>query len=213
MTYTANTRIHSVDPLHPDPSVIDEAAGVIRAGGLVAFPTETVYGLGANALDAAAVGRVFAAKGRPASDPLIVHLRAADQLAQVAVDIPPEAVELARRLWPGPLTLVLRRHLRVPPEVTAGRDTVAVRVPAHPVALALIAAAGVPVVAPSANLFSRPSPTTAQHVLEDLRGRVDLVLDAGPAAIGIESTVVDLTSDPPALLRPGGVPAEELRAL
>jgi L-threonylcarbamoyladenylate synthase len=212
MTYTANTRVLTVDPVHPDPSVINEAAAVLRAGGLVAFPTETVYGLGAHALDAAAVRRVFAAKGRPSADPLIVHLSAAGQVAQVAVDLPPAAGELMQRFWPGPLTLVLRRHPRIPPEVAAGRDTVAVRVPSHPVALALIAAAGVPVVAPSANLFSRPSPTTAQHVLEDLRGRVDVVLDAGPSAIGIESTVVDLTADPPALLRPGGVPAEELAA-
>ena len=213
MTYTADTCVLVVDPAHPDPSAVAQAASVLRRGGLVAFPTETVYGLGAHALDAAAVRRVFAAKGRPATDPLIVHLASAGQVAEVAAGLPPAAGELARRLWPGPLTLVLRRHPRVPPEVAVGRDTVAVRVPAHPVALALIAAAAVPVVAPSANLFSRPSPTTAQHVLEDLRGRVDVVLDAGPTAIGIESTVVDLTVDPPALLRPGGIPAEELRAL
>ncbi|MEN9939019.1 MAG: hypothetical protein RLZZ387_5598 [Chloroflexota bacterium] len=179
----------------------------------MAFPTETVYGLGAHALDAAAVARVFAAKGRPSSDPLIVHLATAGELASVALDPPQVAADLARRLWPGPLTLVLRRRPHIPPAVAAGGDTVAVRVPSHPVALALIAAAGAPVVAPSANLFSRPSPTSAQHVLEDLRGRVDVVLDAGPTAIGVESTVVDLTTDPPALLRPGGVPAEVLRAL
>jgi L-threonylcarbamoyladenylate synthase len=211
--YTANTRVLAVDPAAPDPAVIAEAAAVLRAGGLVAFPTETVYGLGAHALDAAAVGRVFAAKGRPSSDPLIVHLGAADQLASVAHDPPPAAAALMRRFWPGPLTLVLRRLPVVPPEVAGGRESVAVRVPSHPVALALIAAAGVPVVAPSANLFSRPSPTTARHVLEDLRGRVDVVLDGGPTAIGIESTVVDLTASPPELLRPGGVSAEELRAL
>jgi L-threonylcarbamoyladenylate synthase len=213
MTYSAETRVLTVDPAHPDASAVAAAAAVIRAGGLVAFPTETVYGLGANALDAAAVRRVFAAKGRPSSDPLIAHVADEGQVAQVAASLPDVARELARRFWPGPLTLVLARHPRVPPEVAAGGATVAVRVPDHPVALALLAAAGVPIVAPSANLFSRPSPTTATHVLEDLRGRVDLVLDAGPTAIGVESTVVDLTAEPPALLRPGGVPLEALREL
>jgi len=212
LDYSVETRVLAVDPRSPDPAAIEAAAEVIRAGGLVAFPTETVYGLGAAALDAAAVRRVFVAKGRPASDPLIVHLASADQVLDVARDLPPAAHELMRRHWPGPLTLVLPRRPHVPPEVTAGGETVAVRVPAHPVALALIAAAG-PLVAPSANLFSRPSPTTAQHVLEDLAGRVDLVLDAGPTAIGIESTVLDLTADPPQLLRPGGLTREELRDL
>jgi L-threonylcarbamoyladenylate synthase len=213
MTYQAKTRVLTVDPDAPDPAVIEAAAAVIRAGGLVAFPTETVYGLGASALDAAAVRRVFAAKGRPSSDPLIAHLAGVADVALVSPGLPPQAAALAARFWPGPLTLVLPRHRRVPPEVAGGGETVAVRVPAHPVALALIAAADVPIVAPSANLFSRPSPTSAAHVLEDLRGRVDLVLDAGPTAIGIESSVLDLTVDPPALLRPGGVPIEALREL
>lgn len=212
MTYQAETRVLAIDPVAPDPSVIADAAAVIRAGGLVAFPTETVYGLGASALDAAAVRRVFAAKGRPAADPLIAHVADLAQVALVSPELPPAAAELARRFWPGPLTLVLRRHPRVPPDVSGGGVTVAVRVPAHAVALALIAASGVPIVAPSANLFARPSPTSAAHVLDDLRGRVDLVLDAGPTMIGIESSVVDLTADPPALLRPGGVPFEALRA-
>lgn len=186
------------------------AAGAIRAGRLVAFPTETVYGLGANALDAAAVARIFAAKQRPSTDPLIVHLADASQLERIAVHIPPVVERLAEHFWPGPLTLVLHRGPQVAPNVSAGRETVAVRVPAHPVAHALLAACGLPIAAPSANLFSRPSPTTAQHVYADLAGRVDIILDGGPTTIGLESTVVDLTQTLPVLLRPGGVPAELL---
>jgi L-threonylcarbamoyladenylate synthase len=207
-----NTIVLAVDPDRPDPAVIARAAAVLRRGGLVVFPTETVYGLGANALDEAAVAGIFAAKGRPAADPLIVHIAAAAQLDDVAAEIPPLARELAAAFWPGPLTLVLRRRAVVPLNVTAGRDTVAVRVPAHAVALALVAAAGVPVAAPSANLFTRPSPTQAGHALEDLAGRVDLILDGGPTPIGIESTVLDLTQERPALLRPGGISVEALRS-
>lgn len=207
------TQIIHVDPHHPDPAAIAVAAQALAHGQLVAFPTETVYGLGANALDAAAVARIFAAKQRPTTDPLIVHLASADQLGRVALDIPPVASRLAARFWPGPLTLVLRRGCDVPPNVSAGRNTVAVRVPAHPVAHALLAACGLPVAAPSANLFSRPSPTTAQHVLDDLAGRVDIVLDGGTTTIGLESTVIDLTQTPPVLLRPGGASVEALRAL
>jgi L-threonylcarbamoyladenylate synthase len=199
--------------LIPDPDTIAEAAHCLRAGGLVAFPTETVYGLGANACDAEAVAGIFRAKGRPAHNPLIVHLADAAALDTVALDIPPAARRLAEQFWPGPLTLVLRRAAAVAPNVSGGRDTVAVRVPAHPVALALIAAAGVPVAAPSANRFGRPSATTAAHVLADLNGRIDLVLDAGPTPIGVESTVLDLTAAEPALLRPGGVTLEALRAI
>lgn len=199
--------------LIPDPDTIAEAARCLRAGGLVAFPTETVYGLGANACEAEAVAGIFRAKGRPAHNPLIVHLADAAALDTVALDIPPAARRLAEQFWPGPLTLVLRRAAAVAPNVSGGRDTVAVRVPAHPVALALIAAAGVPVAAPSANRFGRPSATTAAHVLADLNGRIDLVLDAGPTPIGVESTVLDLTAPEPALLRPGGVTLEALRAI
>jgi L-threonylcarbamoyladenylate synthase len=206
-----NTQVLQVDPAAPDPAAIQAAARVLLAGGLVSFPTETVYGLGANALDALAVGRIFAAKGRPASDPLIVHLAAPAGLEQVAEGIPALAYELARAFWPGPLTLVLRRGARVPANVAAGRDTVAVRTPNHRVPLELARVAGVPIAAPSANLFTRPSPTLAQHVLDDLRGRVDLVLDGGPTPIGLESTVLDLTQDPPAVLRPGGLPIEALQ--
>lgn len=205
------TVVLRVDPQSPDPQAIHEAAAVVLRGGLVAFPTETVYGLGANALDAAAAQRIFAAKGRPASDPLIVHIAALDQLDRVAADVPALAQTLAEAFWPGPLTLVLRRRPVVSANVSAGRDTVAVRMPDHAVPLALIRAAGVPIAAPSANLFTRPSPTTAAHVLEDLNGRIEMLLDGGATPIGLESTVLDLTSARPALLRPGGVPIEALR--
>ncbi|MBL8155401.1 MAG: threonylcarbamoyl-AMP synthase [Anaerolineae bacterium] len=207
------TRLLSIDPLHIDDALIQRAAQVIRKGGLVAFPTETVYGLGANALDSAAVARIFTAKGRPASDPVIVHIGERDQLDQVALNVPPLASRLAERFWPGPLTLVLTRHPSIPAIVSSGMPTVAVRMPSHPVALALLRAAQVPIAAPSANRFSRPSATTAQHVLEDLHGAVDLILDGGPASIGLESTIVDLTGDPPVVLRPGGIPLEDLRTL
>jgi L-threonylcarbamoyladenylate synthase len=205
------TIIVPVDPQHPSSDAITRAAAVLLRGDLVAFPTETVYGLGANALDTAAVAKIFAAKGRPATDPLIVHIAAAARLDNVAEQVPALARELAAAFWPGPLTLVLRRRPIVPPNVTAGQDTVGVRMPAHRVALALVEAAGVPIAAPSANLFTHPSPTSAAHVLEDLGGRIGLILDGGPTPIGIESTVVDLTQDPPTLLRPGGVSIEALR--
>lgn len=204
------TRVVTIDSERPDPDLVAEAAAVIRRGGLVAFPTETVYGLGANALDEDAVARLFAAKGRPASDPLIVHLAHIGQLATVARDIPPVARLLGARFWAGPLTIVLHKQPVVPDSVTAGQPTVAVRVPAHRVARALMEACGVPVAAPSANRFSRPSPTRAAHVLADLEGRVDLVLDGGPTPIGVESTIVDCTRTPPVLLRPGGITYEQL---
>ena len=212
MTYseTATLTIR-VDPTAPDATAIRQAAEILLRGGLVAFPTETVYGLGANALDAAAVQRIFVAKARPASDPLIVHIAAIKQLDSVAEDVPALAHTLAQAFWPGPLTLVLKRRAAIPAAVSAGRDTVAVRVPAHAVPLALAHAAGVPIAAPSANMFTRPSPTTAAHVLEDLDRRIDLLLDGGPTPIGIESTVLDLTSAQPALLRPGGVSIEALQ--
>lgn len=207
------TRTLAVDPERPDAAAIAEAAAVIRRGGLVAFPTETVYGLGANALDADAIRRIFEAKGRPSTDPLIVHLAHVGQLEQVASHVPPEARRLALAFWAGPLTLVLPKRPEIPDAVTAGLPSVAVRVPAHRVARALMETAGVPVAAPSANRFARPSPTRAAHVLEDLGGRIDLVLDGGPTPIGVESTIVDCTVSPPVLRRPGGVTREQLLAL
>ena len=207
------TELINVDPQHPAVEGIARAARAITAGSLVAFPTETVYGLGANALNASAVARIFAAKQRPLTDPLIVHLAQVAQIHEVAAHVPDIVHRLAERFWPGPLTLILHRAEKVPASVSAGRDTVAVRVPAHPVAHALLAACGLPIAAPSANLFGRPSPTTAQHVLDDLDGRVDLVLDGGSTTIGLESTVIDLTVSPPELLRPGGLPPEALQEL
>ena len=210
---TVSTAVIRVDPSNPDPAAIAAAAGVLRRGGLVAFPTETVYGLGAHALDRDAVRRVFAAKGRPAQDPLIVHVADTAAVHPLVVTPPDALAALAARFWPGPLTIVLRRAAHVPDEVTAGLDTVAVRVPAHPVARALLTAAAIPIAAPSANLFSRPSPTRAEHVLEDLDGRLDMVVDGGPTTVGLESTVLDLSGDRPVILRPGAVTVEMLRAL
>jgi L-threonylcarbamoyladenylate synthase len=204
------TLVLRVDPEAPDAEVIAHAAEVILSGGLVAFPTETVYGLGANALDGSAVLGIFRAKERPAYDPLIVHLADADALDVVAACVSDTALRWAAAFWPGPLTLVLPRHPRIPLQVTAGGDTVAVRVPAHRVACALIAAAGVPIAAPSANRFGRVSPTCADHVLGDLEGRIDLLLDGGCTTVGLESTVVSLVEETPTILRPGGVSYEAL---
>lgn len=191
---------------------IQTAADLLRAGGLVGIPTETVYGLGANGLDPAAVGRIFQAKGRPQDNPLILHIPGADWLERYCRDIPAAAYELARRFWPGPLTMVLRRRDNVPDQVTAGLDTVGMRCPAHPLCRAVIQAADVPVAAPSGNTSGRPSPTTAAHMLEDMDGRIDAILDGGPCSVGVESTIVDLTCTPPRLLRPGGITLEQLRA-
>lgn len=199
-----------IDAQNPDPQIIAQAAEIIRGGGTVAFPTETVYGLGANALDAGAVAAIFRAKGRPADNPLIVHIADPAMLTDLALHITVPARRATEAFWPGPLTVVLPGQPAVPDIVTGGLNTVAVRMPDHPVALALIRATGVPVAAPSANISGRPSPTTAAHVLEDLRGRVDAVLDAGPCRVGVESTVLDLTGESPVILRPGGITREEL---
>ncbi|MFA4884299.1 MAG: L-threonylcarbamoyladenylate synthase [Desulfotomaculaceae bacterium] len=200
-----------VDPVHPEQKAIEEAALILRRGGLVAFPTETVYGLGANALDGQAVARIFKAKGRPSDNPIIVHVAGREQVSALIESLPVTAEMLMDAYWPGPLTLVLPVGEMVPQEVTAGLRTVAVRMPDHPVALALIRAAGVPVAAPSANMSGRPSPTSAKHVLEDLNGRIEAVLDGGPAGVGVESTVLDMTSKVPVILRPGGITPEDLR--
>jgi L-threonylcarbamoyladenylate synthase len=189
------------------------AAEILLSRGLVALPTETVYGLGANALDRSAVERIFAAKRRPAWDPVIVHIADESMLESLVAEIPESARKLMQAFWPGPLTLLLPRASAVPDSVTAGRPLVGVRMPAHPVALALIGLAGVPVAAPSANTFGHISPTTAAHVLEDLDGRIDAVLDAGPTAHGVESTVVDPCQSPMVIYRPGAVTAEQIRSI
>ena len=198
-----NTEIVVVDPSNPDPRFIARAVEFLRAGRLVAFPTETVYGLGASALDPAAVRRIFEAKGRPASNPVIVHIPDPSVVAIVAADWPAIAVRLADRFWPGPLTIVVPKNPAVPDEITAGGPTVAVRCPNHPVVLALLRAAGVPLAAPSANRSTEISPTRAEHVLKSLGGRIDMILDGGPSSGGIESTVVDVTRPVVRVLRPG----------
>jgi L-threonylcarbamoyladenylate synthase len=204
------TELLTVDPKKPEPELVRRAADLLRQGKLVAFPTETVYGLGANALDEPAVRGIFAAKGRPASNPLIVHVKNIHGARELAAQWPEPAQQLAEHFWPGSLTLVVPRRDKVPEVVTAGGPTVALRVPAHPVALALIDAAGLPLAAPSANRSNRLSPTTAQHVWHDLNGRIDMILDGGPAWGGLESTVLDVTTTPPRLLRPGLISPAEL---
>jgi L-threonylcarbamoyladenylate synthase len=196
-----------------DPADIERAAGLLRAGRLVAFATETVYGLGANALSAEAVAEIFAAKQRPAWDPLIVHIASVGEMDRIAVisgELRGRVEKLAAAFWPGPLTMLLPRSAAIPDIVTAGRPLVGVRVPVHPAAQALLRAAGLPIAAPSANRFGHTSPTTAEHVLEDLGGRIDAVLDAGPTQVGIESTVIDVTRTPIVQYRPGAVTAQQI---
>lgn len=207
-----NTRYIKVDQNNPEAETIAGAGLILRQGGLVAFPTETVYGLGADATNARAVARIFKAKGRPPDNPIIVHVASRSQLSAFVVRVPTEAKILMDAFWPGPLTIILPAGRGVPEAVTAGLATVAVRMPDHPVALALIRAAGVPVAAPSANLSGKPSPTHAAHVLQDLDGRIEAILDGGPAGVGVESTVLDLTAEAPIILRPGGITPEELSA-
>ena len=192
---------------------ISAAAKILREGGLVGIPTETVYGLGANGLDGKAVKRIFEAKGRPQDNPLILHVTGPQWLPRYCADIPPIAYVLARKFWPGPLTMILKRKPIVPDETTAGLDTVGMRCPNHPVTLAIIREAGVPIAAPSANTSGRPSCTTAQDVLEDMNGKIEGVVDGGHCTVGVESTILDLTCEPPRLLRPGGLPLEDLERL
>ncbi len=196
-----------------DPAAIDRAAQLLRGKHLVAFPTETVYGLGANALDAEAVAHIYAVKGRPATSPLIVHVASIEMAKSLVTEWPEAAGRLATKFWPGPLTLVLPKRPAVPDIVTAGLPTVALRMPSHPIALALIRAAGVPLAAPSANRFTELSPTTAEHVRQSLGIDVDFILDGGPCQIGIESTVLSLVDTPPTLLRPGANSRAELEAI
>jgi L-threonylcarbamoyladenylate synthase len=207
------TEVLAIDPIAPDPGSVARAVEVLRRGGLIAFPTETVYGLGANALDKRAVAGIFAAKGRPPNNPLIVHIACVADARLLVREWPDSARQLAERFWPGPLTLVLPSAGVVAEAVTAGGPTVALRVPAHPVALAMLREVGMPLAAPSANRSSRVSPTTAEHVLRGFDGRVDLILDAGPTTGGIESTVLDLAHAPTRLLRPGLVPPGRIEAV
>ena len=204
-------------PQTADPGEIDHAARLLRAGRLVAFPTETVYGLGANALDAEAVARIYAVKRRPGTSPLIVHVGSIEMAQSLVANWPEIADRLARRFWPGPLTLVLEKQLEkppvIPPTVTAGLPTVGLRMPAHPLALALIRAAGVPLAAPSANRFTELSPTTVDHVRLSLGSDIDYILDGGPCSVGIESTVLSLVEPMPTLLRPGGISRKDLEAI
>lgn len=198
---------------HPesDPNAVRDAAAILRRGGLLGIPTETVYGLGADALNEDAVSRIFLAKGRPQDNPLIIHVPNASWLERYCRDVPPAAYRLAGRFWPGPLTMILPRRDIVPLQTTGGLETVGVRCPNHPVTLAIIEAAGVPIAAPSGNTSGRPSPTTAAHMIEDMDGRIDGIVDGGPCTVGVESTIIDLTVMPPRLLRPGGLPLESLR--
>lgn len=207
------TRVLSVDADTPNEQAIEEAANTIQRGGLVAMPTETVYGLAADALSKEAVARIFEAKERPATNPLIVHVSSLDQARELAGEWPEDARRLCEAFWPGPLTLVVPRAAHIPDAVTAGLETVALRMPAHPVARALIEAAGRPVAAPSANRYTEVSPTTAEHVLAGMEGRVDLILDAGPTTVGLESTLVSLVDEPPKILRPGMIGREEIEAI
>ena len=208
-----HTKYYIIDPLAPNPEILAEVGRVISRGGLAAFPTETVYGLGANALDGLAVAGIFAAKGRPADNPLIVHVADMEIIPELAAEVPERAITLMKAFWPGPLTIILPVGEKVPVQVTAGLNTVALRMPGHPVALGLIRAAGVPIAAPSANTSGRPSPTTAEHVQHDLTGHIDIILDAGPADVGLESTVLDLTVPIPTILRPGGITPDKLKAV
>lgn len=196
-----------------EPGAVRTAAEILKSGGLVGMPTETVYGLAANALDGKAAARIFAAKGRPMDNPLIVHISEFDQIRRLVREVPESARRLAERFWPGPMTLVLPKSDLIPDEVSAGLDTVGIRFPSHPVARALISASGLPLAAPSANVSGRPSPTTAAHVMHDLSGRIEAVLDGGPCGVGVESTVLTLAENPPRLLRPGGVTLEQLRSV
>ena len=190
---------------------IQSAAEIIRRGGLLGIPTETVYGLGANGLNTQAVTHIFEAKGRPQDNPLILHIPSASWLTRYCRNVPPTAYELARRFWPGPLTMILQRRANAPNATTGGLDTVGIRCPNHPVTLAIIEVAQVPVAAPSGNLSGRPSPTCARHMIEDMDGRIDGIVDGGPCGVGVESTIIDLTCPSPRLLRPGGLSLEALK--
>ncbi len=205
------TAYYRVDEKQIDFSVMEEAGQIIRRGGLVAFPTETVYGLGGDAKNPSASGKIYAAKGRPSDNPLIVHIADVSDLYSIAATVPEEALQLAKRFWPGPLTMILPKGDAIPKETTGGLQTVAIRMPDNRIALELIRASGTCIAAPSANLSGKPSPTSGEHVREDLNGRIDMILDGGDAKIGLESTIVDLTDEIPMILRPGYISIEMIR--
>lgn len=207
------TKIVKINPENIDYETINGAAEVIKNGGLCAFPTETVYGLGAGIYCPEAIKDIFKAKGRPQDNPLIVHISAFDEIYPLVKEVPDSAIKLAENFWGGPLTIILPKSEKIVSEISAGLDTVAVRLPSHPVACALIKAAGCPVAAPSANLSGRPSPTIAQHVIDDLNGKIDYIIDGGSAFYGLESTVLDLTADVPTVLRPGAITAKQIKAV
>ncbi|MDR3288790.1 MAG: threonylcarbamoyl-AMP synthase [Peptococcaceae bacterium] len=202
-----------VNPLDPDEALLEEAARLLNQGEIVAFPTETVYGLGAKAFDRQACAKIYAVKGRPQDNPLILHVASIEMARDLARDWPETAERCAQKFWPGPLTLVVAKKPGIPDEVTGGLPSVGIRLPSHPVAKALIAKAGFPIAAPSANLSGKPSPTSGYHVWRDLRGKILLILDAGICAVGLESTVLDLSTAQPTILRPGGVSREQLEAV
>jgi len=210
MSVVKPTRILEIDPSNLRIDYLIEAARVIKYGGLVIFPTETVYGLGADAMSSLAVRKIFEAKGRPLDNPLIVHISDINQLNILSDNVKEEVYQLAEKFWPGPLTVILYRSERVPYEVCAGLETVAVRMPAHPVALKLIELSETPIAAPSANPAGKPSPTSGEHVRRDMMGKVDVIIDSGETLYGVESTIIDVTRDLPVLLRPGALPIEEI---
>lgn len=207
------TKVIEIDSTNIDKDKLRVAADALKEGKIVAFPTETVYGLGANALNSAAVEQIFVAKGRPSDNPLIVHIADKDKVYELTESIPEKAIALMDKLWPGPLTLVFKKSSIIPRIITAGLNTVAIRMPEHPVARELIRLADIPVAAPSANVSGKPSTTTAQHVLHDLDGKIEMIIDAGSSRVGLESTVLDMTVDPPMLLRPGGITPKQIEEI
>lgn len=207
------TKIIKIDKKDLKIEDLKGAAGIIKNGGIVAFPTETVYGLGANGLDEEAVKKIYLAKGRPSDNPLILHIGEADQLKELVEEIPESALKCIEKFWPGPLTIILKRKIKVPDIITAGLETVAIRLPESSIARTLINLAGVPIAAPSANLSGKPSPTSGDHVIQDMQGKIDMIIDGGSTGIGLESTVLDLSTDTPTILRPGGVTFEDLKKI